>query len=53
MLYIEYEQKIVSSRVLENDIITIYGVSYGLFSYESTLGGTITIPCVIVDKIDQ
>jgi hypothetical protein len=34
----------VSSRVLENDIITVMGVSAGLISYESTMGGTITIP---------
>lgn len=53
VLYLEYTSSIVSSRILEDDIITIYGTSYGLYSYNSTLGGEITIPCVIVDKIDQ
>nr|WP_294490587.1 toxin regulator [uncultured Anaerosporobacter sp.] len=43
----------VSSRVLEDDVITIYGSSLGLTSYKSTLGGTITIPTIWVDKIDQ
>ena len=53
IILIEYSSDIVSSRILEDDIITIYGVSTGLLSYQSTLGGTITIPSVIVDKIDQ
>ena len=49
----EYESSTVSSRVLENDIITIYGTSVGTISYQSTMGGTITIPGVYIDKIDQ
>lgn len=44
---------IVPSRVLEHDYITIYGVSVGVISYDSTMGGKITIPGVAVDKIDQ
>ncbi|WOO34905.1 toxin regulator [Anaerocolumna sp. AGMB13020] len=53
VLYVEYDPSIVSIRILEDDYITIYGVSYGLFSYQSTMGGTITIPSVVVDKIEQ
>ncbi|MQW23923.1 MULTISPECIES: hypothetical protein [unclassified Lactococcus] len=34
-------------RLLEDDIITIYGLVYGLYSYESTLGGNITVPLVV------
>jgi len=48
-----YDASIVSSRVLEDDYITVYGISAGLISYQSTLGGTITIPGVLVEKIDQ
>lgn len=48
-----YDKSIVSSRVLEDDWITIYGMSVGLISYESTMGGTITIPAVYIDRIDQ
>jgi len=48
-----YDSSIVSSRVLEDDEITIYGTSMGLISYQSTMGGTITIPAVRIDKIDQ
>jgi hypothetical protein len=48
-----YDPSIVSSRVLEDDYITVYGISVGLISYESTMGGVITIPGVLVEKIDQ
>lgn len=49
----EYSSSTVSSRVLEDDYITIYGTSVGTISYKSTMGGTITIPGVYIDKIDQ
>ena len=53
ILYCEYNSNIVSSRVLEDDEITIYGISAGLLTYQSTMGGNITIPAVLVEKIDQ
>ena len=53
ILYCEYQSDIVSSRVLEDDEITIYGISAGLLTYQSTMGGNITIPAVLVEKIDQ
>lgn len=53
ILFCGYSPDIVSSRVLENDTITIYGESLGLYSYESTIGAQITIPAVWIDKIDQ
>lgn len=49
----QYTNNIVSSRVLEDDIITIYATSNGLVSYKSTMGGTITIPAVSIDKIER
>lgn len=53
VLFCEYPSDIVSSRVLEDDHITVYGGSMGTISYQSTMGGTITIPSVYVLKIDQ
>ena len=53
VLFCGYSPDIVSSRILENDTITIYGESLGLYSYESTIGAQITIPAVWIDKIDQ
>lgn len=49
----EYDSSIVSSRVLEDDEITIYGTSIGTITYQSTMGGNITIPGITIDKIDQ
>lgn len=48
-----YNPSIVESRILENDYITFYGIAKGLHTYESTMGGMITIPLIQVDKIDQ
>lgn len=53
ILYGTYLKDIVSSRVLEDDVITVYGTSTGLLSYQSTMGGTVTIPSTLIDKIDQ
>lgn len=41
-----------NNRILENDTITVYGLSLGLLSYQSTMGGNITIPAIMVDKFD-
>ena len=53
IIYGAYDSSIVSSRVLEDDYITIMGVSGGLLTYTSTMGGDITIPSVLVQKIDM
>lgn len=47
-----YESNITSTRVLENDNVTVRGKSLGLITYKSTIGGNITIPGIVVDKID-
>lgn len=48
-----YDSSIVSSRILEDDVITIYGKSAGLYTYTATLGQSITIPSILIDKIEQ
>lgn len=53
ILLCEYTSDIVGSRILDDDYITVYGFSSGLITYESTMGGNITIPGVILDKIDN
>nr|WP_318539516.1 toxin regulator [Terribacillus saccharophilus] len=49
----EFDASVVDSRILEDDELTIYGTSGGVITYESTMGGNITIPSMIIDKIDQ
>jgi len=38
-------------RILENDLITFYGTSNDMYTYEGALGQEITIPSVLADKI--
>ena len=40
-----------STRFLEDDIVTIYGTSAGLYSYTSVLGASITIPSMAAKYI--
>lgn len=53
IILIGYNPAIVSERVLENDNITIYGISMGIFTYESTMGGMISVPGVYVEHIER
>lgn len=42
-----------NSHILEDDLITFYGTSRNLISYDSTLSGQITVPAVRADQIDD
>lgn len=53
IMYCAYDSSIVSSRVLEDDYITVMGVSTDLLTYTSTMGGEITIPSMLVQKIEM
>lgn len=48
-----YPKDLVKSKVLEDDQITVYGVSLGDYTYEAVMGNAVTVPLVMVDKIDQ
>ena len=50
-VYIIYNNLDINNRILEEDIIDIYGELDGLESYVSTMGATITIPRVIAKYI--
>lgn len=52
VVFTYYDSTITQQRVLENDWITIYGVSEGLYSYESTMGGQITVPLIGIKIIE-
>lgn len=52
VIYIVYDASIVPFRILEKDIITVYGVSSGLYTYTSVQNVSITIPLIAVEKID-
>ena len=52
IMLIGYDSSILKSRILEDDEIRFYGTSIGLVTYQSTMGGNITIPAAIVEHID-
>lgn len=41
------------SRILEDDMVRVYGSYYGTYTYESTMGGNITVPAISARYIDQ
>ncbi|WP_075983081.1 toxin regulator [Bacillus massilinigeriensis] len=53
IIFAEFDKYAVSQRVLEDDKITIFGLSSGLVTYQSTMGGQISIPGVSIDKIEM
>lgn len=52
VMLIGYDSSILKSRILEDDEIRFYGTSIGLITYQSTMGGNITIPAAVVEHID-
>ena len=38
-------------RLLEDDNITVYGAFVEMYTYETVLGGTVTLPLISVDRI--
>lgn len=53
ILFAEFDASVVDSRILEDDTITIRGISSGLITYESTMGGSISIPGISIEQIEQ
>lgn len=52
VMLIEIDNSQLESRILEDDYIRFYGTYMGEITYESTLGGNITIPGVVVEKFE-
>ena len=54
VLYLTVPKSITEDeRILEDDYITIYGVSEGIETYTTVMGASISIPSVSVDKVDR
>lgn len=52
VVLVELDDTILNgSRILEDDLVTFYGMSLGTQDYESTMGATITVPYVVADKV--
>lgn len=48
-----FDSSIVYERILEDDYITVYGLSSGIYTYESTMGASISVPSMTIDKISR
>lgn len=48
-----FDSSIISERILEDDYITVYGLSVGIYTYESTMGASISVPSMTIDKISR
>lgn len=46
-IMVYYAPSSSESRILEDDIVTIYGENSGTISYETIMGATVTIPAVV------
>lgn len=51
MILIEMANDLIDSNILEDDYITIEGMSFGNHTYTTVLGAEQTIPAVIVDNV--
>lgn len=49
--YVEYTPAAGESRILEDDMVTIYGIYYGIMEYETVLGSTMAIPAILAENI--
>lgn len=52
VMLIEIDSELLQSRILEDDYIRFYGTYMGEITYESALGGNITIPGVLVNHFE-
>lgn len=44
VVYVTYIRENGESRILEDDKVTVYGTCMGLYTYETVIGGTVTLP---------
>ena len=52
VVYIKVDNYGSGSRILEDDRVTFYGTYDGLYTYETVMGASVTIPSIIVEYID-
>lgn len=53
-IYVEYTRKMPNeSRILEGDLITLWGISNDTISYETVVGNALTVPYVKAEYIEQ
>lgn len=51
VVMVGYSPSLVSSRILEDDHVTVYGTYVGIYSYTSVMGATISVPGISAKSI--
>ena len=52
VVYCNYVAPDNYKRVLEDDKVTVYGTCTGIYTYETIMGGSVTIPSCTIDRIE-
>ena len=51
VFWVEYTSSAVTTNVIEDDYITVYGTCSGTHTYTTVMGASVTIPAIDADKI--
>ena len=51
VVYVVYYRSSGEARILEDDKVTVYGTSRGLYTYETVMGAEVTIPMIMADSV--
>lgn len=52
IVFVGFDPSIIDYHILEDDNVTVYGTCIGQFSYESTLGATISLPGIYAVHVE-
>ena len=52
VIFVTYDKDELSFRLLDDDMVTIYGSSLGVYSYEAVSGATITLPWIAAEMVE-
>ncbi len=52
VVYCTYTAPSDYKRILEDDKVTVYGTCTGIYTYETIMGGSVTIPSCRIDRIE-
>ncbi|MBR5344718.1 MAG: hypothetical protein IK127_02730 [Clostridia bacterium] len=53
VFYVEYTLPRGASRILENDIVTLKGEYYGIYTYTTTMGSSVSVPAIIATSMSR
>lgn len=53
VVYVAQKMEDITVPLLEDDMVTVYGIHCGNYSYTSITGATITIPLVYAERINM